>query len=65
MRHHERWRVGRKLGRTIYVIVGDEPSEADILIGMMDTPQQAQFVCQVVNQWLQGGGDSPDVPESG
>lgn len=32
-----RWRVGRKVGRTIYAMVGPEPSDDDILIGMMDS----------------------------
>lgn len=35
------WRTGRKLGRTVYVQVGPEPSDDDLLIGMMDTPEIA------------------------
>lgn len=37
------WRVGRKVGRTIYLVVNrdNEPSDADVLIGMMDTPELA------------------------
>jgi hypothetical protein len=31
-----RWRIGRKVGRTIYAMVGSQPSDDDILIGMMD-----------------------------
>jgi len=31
------WRVGRKVGRTIYVQLRDEPSDDDPLIGVMDT----------------------------
>lgn len=31
------WRVGRKIGRTIYAVVGDKPSDTDVLIGMMDS----------------------------
>lgn len=30
------WRTGRKLGRTIYAMIDKEPSDNDILIGMMD-----------------------------
>jgi hypothetical protein len=37
----ERWRVGRKVGRTIYRQVGEHPSDADLLIGVMDTPELA------------------------
>jgi hypothetical protein len=35
------WRVGRKVGRTIYQQVGPEPSDDDVLIGVMDTPDLA------------------------
>jgi len=37
-----RWRVGRKVGRTIYVMRGDAPSDDDSLIGVMDTPRLAE-----------------------
>lgn len=36
------WRTGRKVGRTIYVVVGAQPSDDDVLIGLMDTPGLAQ-----------------------
>lgn len=36
------WRVGRKVGRTIYQVSGSEPSDADELIGVMDTPELAE-----------------------
>lgn len=35
------WRVGRKVGRTIY--------QGDTLIGMMDTPELARRVVDAVN----------------
>jgi hypothetical protein len=35
------WRTGRKVGRTIYQQVRPEPSDDDVLIGVMDTPAQA------------------------
>lgn len=38
-------RVGRKVGRTIYMQVGVEPSDDDPLVGVMDTPELA--VCVV------------------
>jgi hypothetical protein len=40
------WRVGRHLGRTIYAQVGEEPSDADELLGMMDTVELAERVVQ-------------------
>ncbi len=36
-----RWRTGRKVGRTIYAQRGPDPSDGDILIGLMDTPELA------------------------
>lgn len=53
-----RWRTGRKVGRTIYVQVNAEPSEADILIGMMDTPLLATEAADAHNAaggWIAGG----------
>lgn len=44
------WRVGRKLGRTIYIQKGDEPSDDDQFIGVMDTPELAQIVVVAVNR---------------
>jgi hypothetical protein len=35
------WRVGRKVGRTIY--------EGDTLVGVMDTPELAALVVEAVN----------------
>lgn len=31
------WRTGRKVGRTIYAVVGPTAGDPDILIGVMDT----------------------------
>lgn len=44
-----RWRTGRKLGRTIYIQLLDEPSSADILIGMLDNDILAAHVCRLHN----------------
>lgn len=44
-----RWRIGRSVGRTLYRMVGDEASKADVLIGMMDTPELAAQVVAAVN----------------
>jgi hypothetical protein len=45
------FRVGRHLGRTIYQVVGDEPSESDRLIGMMDTPEIGAYVVEALNTY--------------
>lgn len=38
------WRVGRSLGRTLYI--------GDNVIGMVDRPEQAEMVVHAVNLWL-------------
>lgn len=43
------YRVGRKVGRTIYRVVGREPSDADELIGMLDTRELAAFAVGRMN----------------
>ena len=55
------WRTGRKVGRTIYSQVGDEPSDDDELIGVMDTPGLAQWAVTAVNNPPRQGkcGDEP------
>lgn len=41
----DRYRTGRKVGRTIYRVVGDSASDDDVLVGMLDTPElAAEFV---------------------
>ena len=37
-----RWRVGRKVGRTIYAMVGPRASDDDVLIGVMDSEALAR-----------------------
>lgn len=39
----ERWRVGRKVGRTIYTVTGDDPDGDGVLIGVMDTRELAHL----------------------
>lgn len=39
-----RWRVGRSVGRTIYIQDGPDPTKGDTLIGMMDTRELAARV---------------------
>lgn len=43
------WRVGRKVGRTIYAQVNAEPSNEDRLIGVMDTPALARVAVEAHN----------------
>lgn len=45
------WRVGTKVGRTIYAVVSDDCDDCDdpaklndVLIGVMDTPELAEEV---------------------
>lgn len=45
-----RWRVGRKVGRTIYAMVSDDPSDNDVLIGVMDTPELAREAVHAHNR---------------
>lgn len=45
MKRPRGWRVGRKVGRTIY-------DERDRLIGMMDTPRLARLVVDRFNAYL-------------
>lgn len=42
------FRVGGKLGRTVYAQLGDEPSEKDLLVGLMETPYMAGFVAEAL-----------------
>lgn len=46
-----RWRTGRKVGRTIYAQLGDEPSDADALIGVMDTRELAETAADCVRMY--------------
>ena len=46
------WRVGRKVGRTLYAQMASEPSDGDLLIGMMDTRELAHIVVQSHNRLL-------------
>lgn len=49
------WRTGRKVKRTIYRQVGPEPSDDDVLIGVMDTPELAAEAVDARNARLEGG----------
>lgn len=49
------WRVGFKLGRTVYAMVGDTPSPEDGLLGMMETQHLAAHVVALHNESLRSG----------
>lgn len=55
----QRYRVGRHLGRTIYLQHGDDPNrDHDELIGIMDTPELGQLVVDALNTYVDdGNGD--------
>ena len=54
-----RFRIGRKVGRTIYRQVGDRPSDDDELVGMMDDRELAAFAVEAMNQALDRGARPP------
>lgn len=43
------WRQGRRVGRTIYTVVGEEADGGGWLIGIMDTPALAREACDAHN----------------
>lgn len=46
-----RWRVGRKLGRTLYLQEGDAPSDEDRFLGLMEKPELAEIVVESVRRF--------------
>lgn len=42
-------RTGRKLGQTIYIQMGDEPSDDDELLGLIIDPARATVLVQIAN----------------
>lgn len=58
-----RWRVGRKVGRTIYAQLRDVPSDDDVLIGTMDTPVLAKDAVTAHNHALRAIDVAPDEKE--
>lgn len=51
-----RWRIGRKVGRTIYVMTTTEPTDHDILIGCMDSEMIAAAAVNAHNGILEQMG---------
>jgi len=54
-----RLRTGRHLNRTIYVQLGDEPSDDDELLGLFLDPQRAAVMVAIAN------GDQPPLSTPG
>ena len=52
------WRVGRKLGRTVYAQEGDVPSDDDPLLGFMESDAIAEQVVEAINH-LRAPPDHP------
>lgn len=44
-----KFRTGRKVGRTLYVQINDQPDDMDLLIGIVDTSDQADIIVNAVN----------------
>lgn len=49
-------RQGRKIPRNLYMQVADEASDYDLDIGRVDSPELAEWLCHVVNQYVEDGG---------
>lgn len=47
-----KWRVGRKVGRTVYAQVGNNPTNKDVLIGVFDTKELANQAVKDHNKSL-------------
>jgi hypothetical protein len=45
-------RQGRKVGRTLYIQEGTEPSDADVLVGLVDSNELAAFIVRAINHWV-------------
>ncbi len=45
-----RWRVGRKVGRTIYAVINENAPDFDPLIGVMDSVVLAEAVVRAHNE---------------
>lgn len=56
------FRTGRKVGRTIYQQVGPKPSDDDVLVGVMDTPELAATFVDAVNRTAPPSADVSSEP---
>ena len=50
------WRVGRKVGRTVYAQLGAEPDDHDPIIGLLDTKALAEAAVRAHNDELRRAG---------
>jgi len=57
------WRVGRKVGRTIYQQEGDDPADGDVLIGLMDSRELAHAAVDAYNQQIAARAATPEPPQ--
>lgn len=46
------WRVGRRLGRTLYAETGGDNRDADVVLGMVDSAELATHIVTVHNASL-------------
>jgi hypothetical protein len=46
------WRTGRSLGRTVYAQAGTGAAKGDQLLGLMETPEIADYVVELHNRDL-------------
>ncbi|MGH2936921.1 MAG: hypothetical protein ACRDPE_02245 [Solirubrobacterales bacterium] len=46
-----RWRVGRKLGRTLYKQEGLEPTDEDRFLGLMESAELAEMVVEAMRRF--------------
>ena len=53
-----RWRTGRKVGRTLYAMTSDEPSDNDVLIGVVDHWLIADQIVADHNAHIDGSRDA-------
>lgn len=65
------WRMGQSVGRTLYACPPDSSyRDGEVLIGMVDSPELAEHVVEIHNQWLEArqlserlwSGEAPDAP---
>lgn len=58
-----RWRPGRRVARTLYAMVGDTPSDDDVLFGLVDSAELAARICRDHNLTLLFGIPQDDADE--
>jgi hypothetical protein len=45
----DRWRVGRSLGRTLYIRTGGDDLKADTFVGVVDSRELAEAIVSAMN----------------